>query len=238
MVHVLRLARDSIVFLTDKRKDGPPCRHPAYRRDDVTRPSDVAHPGRWSQADWRPASGRSEVGSTPTGDTFKQAAGPVGPAACPPRRETIGRARPVQGIETGAGSGRGSSVGQSTRLITWTSRVRLPPTTRRNRLSTDSAETWQTSPTNGPEGDGPPARSALPRSARHLLGGGGRQGRAAPRDAPKHADSAALRRRRGGRRGGWARSHGPRPRFPIRPDRGGPRPGGLVGSSVAPRPVA
>ena len=63
-----------------------------------------------------------EVGSTPTGVSrgaahpgapqdrlFKQAAGPVGPAARLPRLRTVGGACPVQGIGTGAGPGRGSS---------------------------------------------------------------------------------------------------------------------------------
>ena len=78
---------------------------------------------------------------------FQASAGLVGPAARRPRLRTVGWACSVQGFGTGAGPGVVAQR-ESTRLITWVSRVRFPSTTRRSRLRSrllrdaDNVSTW------------------------------------------------------------------------------------------------
>src|SRR5262245_31114691 len=126
-----------------------------------------------------------EVGSTPTGVSFRQAAGPVGPAARLPRLRTVGGACSVQGIGTGAGPGRGSSEveHQAGNLgVAGSTPVHNTPRSADNRLLGDVENVS----TTGPEGNGRPDRSALVRTGASPR----RDGRAGATrtDALKHAD--------------------------------------------------
>jgi hypothetical protein len=151
---------------------------------------------------------------------FQASAGLVGPAARRPRLRTVGWACSVQGFGTGA---RPSVVAQreSTRLITWLSRVRFPSTTRRSRLRSHCSETLTPSQP-GPKGSGQPDGRPSPELERPQ----GRKGlaRATRTGALKHVDSGILRRRRGTQTGRtpWAfeleaSAAGKRPATPAGP---------------------
>ena len=207
------------------------------------RPSEGRGPGRllagtspvrrWSQTARRPAATRSEVGSTPTGVSSKQAAGPVGPAARLPRLRTVGGACPVQGIGTGAGPVRGSSTGRAPGWKPGSHGFESRP----QHAAVGDEPTAPRRPQGRldhwcPRGTG--GRIGRPRPDRSVLRGRDVRAGTTRTDAMKHADSAALRRRQGAADAGACRGvSAPRRRPPKRTG-----PVGRGGSSGAPRPDA